>query len=261
MKTPVALTIGGSDSGGGAGIQADIKTFTALGCFGTSAITCITAQNPDEVTGIGAIQRRMVAKQIRAVASGFPVAAAKTGMLYSAGIIQAVAKAVKSNRIRVLVVDPVMIATSGASLLKDDAREILCRVLMPLATVVTPNLPEAEALWGHAIRSVVDLCEAARGIGKRFGVACVVKGGHLAGGQVVDVLFVGGRLHEFRGPRVAAKETHGTGCTFSAAVTAGLAHGLSLPNAVRQAKRFVAESLRKSVAVGRHWPLRIGAAR
>lgn len=253
----MALTIAGSDSGGGAGIQADLKTFAACGVFGTSAITCVTAQNPAGVTGIEALNDRFVALQIRTVCDEFPVAAAKTGMLFSASLIRAVAKAVRRAGISTLVVDPVMIATSGASLLRADAVRELCRALIPMATVITPNLPEAEALLGDRIETADQLRRASRSLSLKFGVAVALKGGHLPGGRVVDVLFERGRLHEFVSPRVAAKETHGTGCTFSAALTACLARGLSLPESVGEAKRLVASALRRSRPAGRHWPLHV----
>jgi hydroxymethylpyrimidine/phosphomethylpyrimidine kinase len=268
---PVVLTIAGSDSGGGAGVQADLKTFAALRVFGTTAITCITAQNPRGVQGIEPISPKMVASQIEAVSEYFHVAAAKTGMLYSAAIIRAVARSVRKRGIKMLVVDPVMVATSGARLLKRDAVGALCSELLPLATVITPNLQEAEILWGRAIRSVADMNTAARSIGERFGTACVVKGGHLkpdVRGQksevrnrlselrsqrseinrqsaidsqhsVVDVLYDGRRLKAFSSPRVTGIKTHGTGCMFSAALTAFLARGEDLSGAVGRAKRFV----------------------
>jgi len=254
-SVPVALTIAGSDSGGGAGIQADLKTFTSLGVFGTSAITCLTAQNPDEVTRVEPISPDMVVEQIMAVRDGFPVKAAKTGMLYSGEIIRAVARSVRNLKLRTLVVDPVMVATSGARLLREDAVKALCRELLPLATIITPNLPESELLWGHRIRSVEDLEAAAGCIGSRYHVACVVKGGHLAGGHVTDVLFADKRLHRFETPRVRSVETHGTGCTFSAAVAALLAKEETLPAAVRKAQEYVAKALAGSVKAGRHRPM------
>ncbi|MDI6774228.1 MAG: bifunctional hydroxymethylpyrimidine kinase/phosphomethylpyrimidine kinase [Verrucomicrobiota bacterium] len=309
-RTPVAMTIAGSDSGGGAGIQADLKTFQALGVFGASAVTCLTAQNPDEVTRVAAVDPGMVAEQIRAICRGFPVAAAKTGMLYSAGIVRAVAREVRKQGIRKLVVDPVIIATSGARLLKEEAVAVLCRRLIPLATVVTPNLPEAEMLWGRRIRSLDDMKAAARGIGERFGVACVCKGGHLweaarvqgsgfrvEGGArppafaglrrgapderswrrsagrgrhappaetasqtrenagVADVLYAGGRTKVFVSARVVTRETHGTGCAFSAALAAFLAMGFALPEAVRKAKGFVAAALVSAIRTGKHLPM------
>ena len=254
-RVPRALTIAGSDSGGGAGIQADLKTFQALGVFGTSAITCITAQNPDGVKGVAALEPDMVSLQIRTVCEGFPVAAAKTGMLFSAPIIEAVANAVRDVCLPALVVDPVMVATSGASLLRDDAVNALQEVLLPLATVTTPNLPEAEILWGRPIESVAAQREAARGIGEARGIACVVKGGHRSAGRMVDILYAGGEIHTFECERVAAAETHGTGCTFAAALTAFLARGEELPDAVSQTQQFVCAALRHAVQVGNHWPL------
>jgi hydroxymethylpyrimidine kinase/phosphomethylpyrimidine kinase len=256
---PVALTIAGSDSGGGAGIQADLKTFAALGVFGTSAITCVTAQNPDAVTAIAALEPSIIERQIDAVCDGFPVAAAKTGMLYAAPIIEAVAATVKRRGIRPLVVDPVMVATSGARLLREDAIRCLCERLLPLCTVVTPNLPEAEILCGHPIRSPDELTVAAREISVRFHVACVAKGGHLAGDAVLDVLFADGECTVFEDRRIAVQETHGTGCTFSAALTAHLALGLPLRDAAREAKAFVTRALSRARPAGRHVPLNLFA--
>ena len=253
---PVVLTIAGSDSGGGAGIQADLKTLTALGTFGTSAITCITAQNPNAVTGIEAVSTRLVARQIEAVTTGFPVAAIKTGMMYSAAIIAIVARALKRLPDVPVVVDPVMVATSGARLLREDAQEALCRRLLPLATVVTPNLQEAEILAGHPIRTLDDLVTAAVTISERYGIACVAKGGHLPGRRVVDVLAANGRVNLLELPRIKVGQTHGTGCTFSAALAAGLARGLNLRDAAIAAKAFVAGALEHAAKAGRHAPLR-----
>ena len=251
-RVPVAITIAGSDSGGGAGIQADLKTFLALGVFGTSAITCLTAQNPEAVTGIAATAPRMVALQIQAVCRAFPVAAAKTGMLYSAGIIGAVAAAIAELKIRPLVVDPVMVATSGARLLREDAVAALRSALLPLARVVTPNVPEAEILWGHAIGSLADLKQAAAGISRTHGTACLAKGGHLAGDEAADVLCDRGRIRVFSGPRVHTTQTHGTGCTLSAALTAFLARGETLERAAAAAKAFVTAALTQANRAGRH---------
>lgn len=252
---PVVLTIAGSDSGGGAGIQADLKTFAALGVFGTSAITCLTAQNPDEVAGIHPAPPGMVALQIQTVLRGFPVAAAKTGMLYSAAIIKAVARTLTRRRIPILVVDPVMIATSGARLLQTRAIAALQDCLLPLATVITPNLPEAEVLGGHPIRSRADQRAAAREIGERYGAACVIKGGHSGGRRIHDILFFRGACCEYTSPRISAAETHGTGCAFSAALTALLARGVDLPDAVPWAIRFVRRALCRARRIGRHFPL------
>lgn len=243
------MTIAGSDSGGGAGIQADLKVFSALRVFGTTAITCITAQNPRKVTGIVALDPQMVALQIKTVCDAFPVRAAKTGMLYSADIIRSVAKAVKLHRIETVVVDPVMIATSGGSLFQEQAIKSLCSQLLPIATVITPNLLEAERLSGVRIHSLAGMKAAAIMLGRKYGVACVLKGGHLPGksGKVVDVLYAAGKVHEFTIKRVAARTTHGTGCRFSAALTAYLAAGESLVSAVRKAQQFVAMSLRNQL--------------
>ena len=252
---PVAMTVAGSDSGAGAGIQADLKTFRAMDVFGVSVITCITAQNPDEVRGVEAISPELVRLQMATVCDGFPVAALKTGMLYSSGIIAAVAAELRNRRLANVVVDPVMVATSGARLLRDDAVDALRRELLPLATVLTPNLPEAEILCGHEIRSPDEQRAAAEEIGRRFNVACVVKGGHAARGDVLDVLYVNGGREDWSLPRVDRAETHGTGCTFSAAVAGALALGETLPVAVGRAKMFVTDALRSAPRVGDHRPL------
>ncbi len=256
-QLPVVLTIAGSDSGGGAGIQADLKAITALGCHGTSAITCVTAQNPDAVTGVEPVSADMVRRQIDAVCDGFPVAAAKTGMLYSAEIIRTVSEAVCERAIPNLVVDPVMVATSGAKLLRDDAVEALCTRLIPQAAVMTPNIPEAEALCGCEIPSRDVLEAVALELSQRFDTACALKGGHLAGegSEVADVLAVAGEVHTFATARVQARETHGTGCTFAAATAALLARGESLVEAVKGAQSVVAGALRNARPAGDHYPL------
>jgi hydroxymethylpyrimidine/phosphomethylpyrimidine kinase len=260
LEVPAALTIAGSDSGGGAGIQADLKTFSSLGVFGMSALTCITAQNPVEVAEIVALEADFVTQQIKTVCNSFPVAAAKTGMLYSAEIIRAVADEDVREGLPVLVVDPVMVAASGARLLQADAIEALCSDLLKQARIVTPNLHEAEILCGHSISSVGELSAAAREIGNHYDVACVVKGGHLAGEEVVDVLFDEGEEYVFTSPRVAARETHGAGCAFSAALTAFLARGELLSEAVAKAKDYVQRALESAHAVGHHYPLNFFAA-
>lgn len=254
-RWPAALTIAGSDSGGGAGIQADLKTFSAFRVFGASAVTCVTAQNPDGVTGVEAVSPRLVEAQIRAVCAGFPVAAAKTGMLYSAGIVRAVVRAVEREGIRRLVADPVMVAASGARLLRDDALAALRDGLLPLARVITPNLPEAAILLGRTPACVADLPDAARDLAARFGTACLLKGGHLDGPEIDDVLCDAGRVRVFRHRRVAGAATHGAGCSFSAAVAAGLAHGGPLADAVRAAQAYVRHALAAALAVGRQRPL------
>lgn len=247
MPTPVVMTIAGSDSGGGAGIQADLKAFAALHTFGTSAITCLTAQNPSEVRGIRSVPPEMVARQVETIRAFFHVAAAKTGMLYSAAVIRAVARALAHRRMAWLVVDPVMIATSGARLLRRNAVNVLCQRLFPLASVITPNLPETEALCRRTIGSRQDMETAAREIGVRYRTACIVKGGHLPGSTVVDVLFCAGRIYAFRSARLPVT-THGTGCMFSAALTALLARGMDLPTATRGARNYVHRVLKQAGA-------------
>jgi len=249
------LTIAGSDSGGGAGIQGDLKTFSALGVFGTSVLSCITAQTPDEVKGIVAIDPEFIALQIKTVCDGFPIAVAKTGMLYSAEIIRVVAHEDIHEGIPILVVDPVMVTSSGARLLQADAIDALCNELLPKARIVTPNLHEAEILCGHSISSVEELRAAACEIGEHYDLACVVKGGHLSGEEVVDVLYDEGDEHIYSGPRIHVKETHGAGCAFSAALTALLAQGLLLCDAVAMSKEYVRCALAESLAVGHHQPL------
>jgi hydroxymethylpyrimidine/phosphomethylpyrimidine kinase len=238
-EIPIALTIAGSDSGGGAGVQADLKTFATLGVHGTSAITCITAQNPRRVLGIEACSAKIVRGQIEAVFDQLPPRAVKTGMLFSSEIIREVARALRQRRYPV-VVDPVMIATSGARLLKADARNALVKKLFPLATLVTPNIPEAEALLDLCIREPEDLRTAARAMHERFGCAALVKGGHLRNTrEAIDVFFDGKTELMLSCPRVVGVKTHGTGCTYSAAITAHLAHGETLSRAVELAKMFV----------------------
>ncbi len=248
----IALTIAGSDSGGGAGIQADLKTFASLGVHGTCAITCITAQNPEGVRGIQACRPDIVRQQIEAVFAELPPAAVKTGMLYSTEIIRAVAAFFKSGSRPALVVDPVMVATSGARLLKPSAIDLLKRELLPLATLVTPNLDEAEILVGEKLRSVEDLRAAARVLHGRFGCAALVKGGHLRGlKDAVDIFYDGKEELLLSAPFVRGVSTHGTGCTYSAAVAGWLARGCSLTRAVEQAKEYITQAIAGSrVAAG-----------
>ena len=246
-----ALTIAGSDSGGGAGIQADLKTFGALGVYGTSAVTAITAQNTVAVTRIQEVAADLVAAQIEAVAEDIGTDAAKTGMLWSAAIIEAVARSIERFKIPNLVVDPVMIAKSGARLLRDDAVEALKRRLLPLADVVTPNLPEAEVLSGHPVADEAGQREAARRILATGARSVVIKGGHGDGPNAVDLYFDGADFQELKGERVATTSTHGTGCTFSAAITAYLAHGLPRLDAVARAKEFLTGALRAAPGLGR----------
>lgn len=255
-ECPVALTIAGSDSGGGAGIQADLKVFEALGVFGTSALTCVTVQSPDRVEAVHAVPPDIVSGQISVVCSDFPVAAIKTGMLYSVDIIRAVSEALKRNAPGVRVtLDPVMVATSGARLLREDAVHALMEELVPLAALITPNVPEAEILDGQSIDSPEAASAAAARISAKFGVSCVVKGGHLPGDPVRNFLSHENKCFEFSMRRIGALQTHGTGCAFSAAVTAFIARGFSVEKAVESAGGFVAAALEKSRPSGRHNPL------
>jgi len=255
MKIPVAMTVAGSDSGGGAGIQADLKTFAALGVHGTSAVTAVTAQNTQGVTEILEMPPSLVREQIDVVLADIGVQAAKTGMLASAAIIATVAEAIRDHQIRQLVVDPVMVAKGGAKLLRDDAVAALRANLIPLAAVVTPNLPEAEVLLGRSISTLAERRQAAREIVAMGARAAVIKGGH-AEGDAIDVFFDGTHLAELRAPRVDTRNTHGSGCVFSASITAGLARGLDTENAVREAKVFITRAILSSLEIGRgHGPV------
>lgn len=255
-RLPVALTIAGSDSGGGAGIQADLRTFAALGIHGTSAITCLTAQNPAGVFDVQAATPELVRQQIHSVLTELPPAAIKTGMLYSRSIIRAVVDSLP-RRLRVpLVVDPVMVATSGARLLKPSALRELQDHLLPRASLVTPNLDEAELLLGRSIRDAGELHQAARDIFRKFGCPALIKGGHLRrAGQAVDIFYDGHIELVLSAPRVHGISTHGTGCTYAAAIAGHCARGESLPSAVRKAKTFITRAIRGSQRVGRHWAL------
>ncbi len=249
MNIPRALTIAGSDSGGGAGIQADIKTFSALGVYGMSAITALTAQNTVGVKGIFGVDPDFVSMQIHAVVEDIGVDAVKTGMLLNSDIISRVARDLGALGIRNLVVDPVMVAKSGDHLLRRDASETLIRELFPLALVVTPNLHEASALAGFEVTDMEGMKKAARQI-KGYGPGfVVVKGGHLAG-TPLDLLFDGSSFLEFSNERFSTPHTHGTGCTFASAIAAGLAKGLSVTDAVAQAKEFITGAIREGLALG-----------
>jgi hydroxymethylpyrimidine/phosphomethylpyrimidine kinase len=256
-KGPVALTIAGSDSGGGAGIQADLKTFAALGVHGTSAITCLTAQNPRWVLAVEPGSPKIVRQQMLAVFEELRPAAVKTGMLFSAEIIRVVADFLRKQRSTPLVVDPVMVSTSGARLLKPAAIKILQEQLLPLAALVTPNLDETVVLTGRRIASVEHMRAAARDLHARFGCAVLVKGGHLRGQrEAVDIFFDGQREHLLHAPFIRGVSTHGTGCTYSAAITAALALGHDLPRAVAIGKKFVTAAIAGSYGVGNHSSLR-----
>ena len=251
----VALTVAGSDSGGGAGIQADLKTFAAHGVHGTSAITAVTAQNSVAVVDYVALEPSMVVAQIEAVATDMPVAAVKTGMLANRAIVEAVASAVERLRLPNLVVDPVMVAKGGDRLLDPAAERAYLEALFPHALLVTPNLMEAGALLGRSLTTLEQMREAARELRARGPRAALVKGGHLEG-DAIDVLCDEEGLLELPAPRIETKNTHGTGCTYSAAIAARLALGASLRDAVRGAKDYVTEAIRRSYSVGRgHGPL------
>jgi hydroxymethylpyrimidine/phosphomethylpyrimidine kinase len=256
LKLPVVLTIAGSDSGGGAGIQADLKTFAAFGVHGTSALTAITAQNTLGVADIMELPPALVAAQIEAVMLDIGAQAAKTGMLSSAEIIEVVANAITRFEITNLVVDPVMVAKGGARLLRDDAIDALRRRLLPLAAVVTPNLPEAEVLLARPIRTHDERRQAARDLVALGARAAVVKGGHADERQAIDHYFDGTELVELQSPRIATANTHGSGCVFSAAIAADLAKGSDSLAAVLLAKEFITGAIERSLEVGHgHGPV------
>jgi hydroxymethylpyrimidine/phosphomethylpyrimidine kinase len=267
MSVPKALTIAGSDSGGGAGIQADLKTFAALGVYGCSVITAITAQNTREVTGIEAVSAEMVRKQLEAVLSDIRPDVVKIGMLANASIIDVVAATLQQFPQSRLVLDPVMIAKSGAVLLARDSIKTLSQRLIPLSNVITPNIPEAEVLTGMKLTEESSLLKAATAIRALGAKAVVIKGGHMpgvatrkAGGgrstvgeqslQVVDVLDDGNEVHRLSGPWIEIRHTHGTGCTLASAIAAGLAHGLDVYASLLQAREFLTKALRTAFAVG-----------
>jgi len=247
-SVPVALTVAGSDCSAGAGIQADLKTFAALGIYGLTAVTCVVAEVPRKVSRIEPVTATMVRDQIEVLLKNFRVGAIKTGLLCSAEIVCAVAQAFQDSernaaRSIPIVVDPVMIATSGDNLLEPNAVESYKSKLFPLATIITPNLDEAASLLEVAIDTRKQMENAAKALAKEYGASVLLKGGHLRGDNAVDLLFHRGKLTEFSAPFVRGVETHGTGCTYSAAITAGLACGLSLLHAIDRAKKFVTKSV------------------
>jgi hydroxymethylpyrimidine/phosphomethylpyrimidine kinase len=247
---PVALSIAGSDSGGGAGVQADLLTFAANGVFGTTAITCLTAQNPDGVSGVVAIAPEFVAVQALQVFRFFEVRAVKTGMLFNAPIIAAVAGLLRERRELPLVVDPVMVATSGATLLQPDAVEAVCDQLFPLAALVTPNLDEAAVMLGRRPGDEAEMRIAALELARRFAVPFLLKGGHLGGEALVDVLGLpDGSTEHWVGSRIAGVDTHGSGCTLSAAIAAHLALGRPLVEAVGAGRDYLRRGLERGVAL------------
>ena len=260
MRT--ALTIAGSDSSGGAGIQADLKTFAAFGLYGASAITAITVQSTKGVEAVAPLAADLVTAQIEAVAGDLALHATKIGMLATAAIVEAVAAAIEELELPLVVLDPVLVSTSGERLLDADGVQTLCMELMPLARVVTPNIPEAEALSGRTIGSAQQAREAARRIHDMGAASVIVTGGHAvwdgdtgpraegAGPQIIDLLFDGRVFHEFRTARIDTRPTHGTGCTFASAVAAGLALGRELPDAVARAQQYVAGAVAHALGIG-----------
>ena len=255
MKIPKAMTIAGSDSGGGAGVQADLKTFAALGVYGASTLTAITAQNTVAVTAVHEIPTDVITAQIDAVLTDIGADAVKTGMLSSSDIIECVCEALEVHGVQRLVVDPVMIAKSGDALLREDAIGSLRTRLLPLAMVVTPNIPEAEALTETTIVSDADVGRAAEAIVGMGARSVVVKGGHREG-PATDLFYDGKEFKEFTAPRFDTVNTHGTGCTFASAVAAGLARGMVVTDAVALAKDYVTEGIRHSFSIGQgHGPL------
>jgi hydroxymethylpyrimidine/phosphomethylpyrimidine kinase len=258
------LTIAGSDSGGGAGIQADLKTFSALGCYGMTAISAITAQNTRGVSGIHGIPPEMLAAQIDAVAEDIGVDAVKIGMLHSPEVVRVVAAAVRRHGLPRVVLDPVMVATSGDRLIAEDAADALVRELFPLAAVVTPNLDEASLLLGRAIDSEAALERAAADLLALGARAVLLKGGHLPGERVLDVLAQpGGAPRRMQAARIATRNGHGTGCTLSSAIAAHLALGLALPDAVRRAREYIQGAIAAGADVRTghgHGPLNHGYA-
>ena len=260
-EVPVALTIAGSDSSGGAGIQADLKTFSALGVYGLTAITGIVAERPGLVSKIEAANAEVICAQMEVLLKSFPVAAIKTGLLFSGEIVSEVARTLrartaKGNAATRLIVDPVMVATSGDLLLRDDAVEAYERELFPLAALVTPNLDEAARLLGEPISDLQAMRVAGARLLEKYRIPVLLKGGHLSGKDAIDLLFVAGNVLELSAPFSRGITTHGTGCTYSAAITAGLASGLSLEGAVRRAKKFVTATIAQHLS----WETASGAS-
>jgi hydroxymethylpyrimidine/phosphomethylpyrimidine kinase len=256
VKRSVALSIAGSDSGGGAGIQADLKTFHAFGVFGTTAITAITVQNTLGVAGVHPVPLETVREQIRVVAGDLRPAAVKTGMLGSPDLVRLVASAIEEESLGAYVLDPVMVASSGDRLLDRDAEQTVLRHLVPLADLVTPNLDEATILVGFPVRTHVEMRRAAESLVSAGAGAALLKGGHLEGEEVVDILFDGTDWHEWRRPRIPTRHTHGTGCTLSAAIAAGLARGDALIPAVDAALDYVRRAIAAAPGLGAgHGPL------
>jgi hydroxymethylpyrimidine/phosphomethylpyrimidine kinase len=245
---PVVLSIAGSDSSAGAGVQADLKTFSSLGVYGLTAITCVVAEIPGRISRIEPVSTDLVSEQIAVLWRNFPIAAAKTGVLYTAEIVEAVARSIadllgNSATPFPLVIDPVITATSGDRLLEPGAIELYESKLFPLATLITPNVDEAAKLLGQKIDDRQSMEKAARALARKYRVSILLKGGHVAGSSAIDLLFADGKITEFAAPFVRGVATHGTGCTYSAAITASLASGLMLEKAIGRAKKFVTASI------------------
>ncbi|HEY0370151.1 MAG TPA: bifunctional hydroxymethylpyrimidine kinase/phosphomethylpyrimidine kinase [Chthoniobacterales bacterium] len=246
---PVALTIAGSDSSAGAGIQADLKTFSALGVYGLTALTCVVAETPGKVSRIDAVEPEMVVEQLNLLLDRFPVGAIKTGLLHSAEVVRRIAETLRARGSSIpLVVDPVMVATSGDLLLKSEAVGMYERELFPLAALITPNLDEAQTLLGRAISDVNAMRKAGAELVRRYNVPVLLKGGHLAGDEAIDLLCTKSSVREFCGSFVRGVQTHGTGCTYSAAIAAGLASGMALEPAIERAKLFVSRAIAQHFA-------------
>ena len=249
---PAALSIAGSDSSGGAGLQADLRTMTKLGVHGASVVTCVTAQNPGVVTAIHPTQAKVVTAQLDSVFSSLPIRAVKTGMLYSRSIIDAVAQCLAKRKRVQLVIDPVMISSSGTPLLKPSAALALSARLLPLAKLVTPNLDEAAALAQRQVREPEEMRDAARAIHERFGCAVLVKGGHMKTAEAIDLFYDGQEEFLLSAPRAKGVSPPGTGCTYSAAITAVLARSERLPGAVELAKQHMVEAFSGAFRIGKH---------
>ncbi|PED07329.1 bifunctional hydroxymethylpyrimidine kinase/phosphomethylpyrimidine kinase [Bacillus pseudomycoides] len=252
MKVNKALTIAGSDSGGGAGIQADLKTFQELGVYGMTAITAITAQNTLGVQGVYPVTLEGIQEQLNSIGADLTPDAVKLGMLFSSEIIKVVAENIKKFGWNNIVLDPVMIAKGGASLLQQEAVQALKEHLLPIATVVTPNVPEAEVLTGMEIHNIQDSKEAAKELHRLGAKYVLMKGGHAdyQGNEVIDFLFDGEQFIEYKSERIDSKQTHGSGCTFASAVTAGLANGYPIEEAVREAKKFISIAIEQQLNIG-----------
>nr|WP_038215946.1 bifunctional hydroxymethylpyrimidine kinase/phosphomethylpyrimidine kinase [Xenophilus azovorans] len=264
LRYPRVLSIAGSDSGGGAGIQADLKTFAALGCYGMTAITALTAQNTRGVTGIHAVPPDFLKAQLQAVIEDIGVDAVKLGMLHAPEVVEVVAWAIRHYGLRQVVLDPVMVATSGDRLIAEETVQVMVRELFPRAAVITPNLDEAALLVGHPIAGPEALDAAADELLALGAPAVLLKGGHLPGDDVVDLLAASdGTRQRFSAPRIASRNLHGTGCTLSSAIACGLALGLALPDAVAQAREYVRGAMQAGAEVrtgGGHGPLNHGFA-